>query len=153
VTTKAEEVPFIAAMEHEPPKFCETTIAVSKKLFALDGMLTRILEKARMAMGRPERERGPDPDADLRDDRDDDDIRRLASIIERLVQRQPDNGYHEGPKESGLKAIVIGCTITLLSAMIIAAFMLTNEFAAFKAQVNEWQKSTDRRLEMLERRP
>jgi hypothetical protein len=149
VTT--DEAPFLTGMEHEPPKFCETTIAVSKKLFALDGMLTRILEKARMAMGRPER--GPDPDADIRDARDDDDIRRLASIIERLVQRQPDNGYHEGPKESGLKAIVIGCTITLLSAMIIAAFMLTNEFAAFKAQVNEWQKSTDRRLEMLERRP
>ena len=93
--------------------------------------------------------RGPDPDYTPQDD----DIRRLAGIIERLSQRQPDNGYHEGPKESGLKAIVIGCTVTLLSAMIIAAFMLTNEFAAFKAQVNEWQKATDRRLEMLERRP
>lgn len=93
--------------------------------------------------------RGPDPGYDPQDD----DIRRLAGIIERLAQRPPDNSYHEGPKESGLKAIVIGCTVTLLSAMIIAAFMLTNEFAAFKAQVNEWQKATDRRLEMLERRP
>lgn len=93
--------------------------------------------------------RGPDPDYDPQDD----DIRRLAGIIERLAQRPPDNGYHEAPKESGLKAIIVGCTITLLSTMIIAAFMLTNEFAAFKAQVNEWQKSTDRRLEMLERRP
>jgi hypothetical protein len=142
----AQEVPFLSAME-EPP-VCETTVTVGRKLFRLDGMVERLLEKARMAMGRPDR--GPDPDADIRED---DDIRRLAGIIERLSQRQPDNGYHEGPKESGLKAIVIGCTITLLSTMIIAAFMLTNEFAAFKAQVTEWQRSTDRRLEMLERRP
>jgi len=138
-------------MEREPTKTCELTLNVSKKLFALDGMLTRILEKARMAMSRPER--GPDPDVDIRDLREDDDIRRLASLIERLVQRQPDNGYHEGPKDSNTKAVVIGCTVTLLCAFVIGAIVFSNEFSAFKAQVLEWQKSTDRRLEMLERRP
>jgi len=142
----AQEVPFLSAMHEEPPNVCETTVTVGRKLFRLDGMVDRLLEKARMAMARPDR--GPDPDADVRED---DDIRRLAGIIERLAQRP--GGYNEAPKESGLKAVVIGCTITLLSTMIIAAFMLTNEFAAFKAQVTEWQRSTDRRLEMLERKP
>ena len=105
------------------------------------------VRKAMQAIGM----RGPDPDFSPQDE--DPQVRRLAGLLERALSRQPDNGYHEGPKESGLKAIIIGCTITLLSTMIIAAFMLTNEFAAFKAQVNEWQKSTDRRLEMLERKP
>jgi hypothetical protein len=126
---------------------CETTITVGRKLFRLDGMVERLLDKARMAMARPDR--GPDPDYPQQDD----DIRRLAGIIERLAQRQPDNGYHESRKDSGLKAIIIGCTITILSAGIIGAIVFSNEFAAFRAQVTEWQKSTDRRLEILEKRP
>lgn len=93
--------------------------------------------------------RGPDPDYTPQDD----DIRRLASIVERLAQRPPDNGYHEGPKDSNTNAVIIGCTITLLCALVIGAVVFSNEFSAFKAQVLEWQKSTDRRLETLERRP
>lgn len=93
--------------------------------------------------------RGPDPDYPPQDD----DIRRLAGIIERLAQRQPDNSYHEGPKDSGLKAIVITCTASILTAGILGGIILSNEFAALRAQVTEWQKATDRRLDQLERRP
>lgn len=82
----------------------------------------------------------------------DDDIRRLASIIERIAQRPPDNSYREAPRGSP-SAVMIGCTITLLCAFVIGAVVFSNEFSAFKAQVLEWQKSTDRRLEVLERRP
>ena len=38
---------------------CETTITVGRKLFRLDGMVDRLLEKARMAMGMSAPERGP----------------------------------------------------------------------------------------------
>lgn len=80
----------------------------------------------------------------------DDDIHRLAGIIERLIDN---SGYREAPQDNGLKSIVIGCTITILSAGIIGALVFVNEFSAFRGQVSEWQKSTDRRLEQLEHRP
>lgn len=129
---------------------CETTINVGRKLFRLDGMVDRLLEKANMAMGRPDRD---EPPVDY--ERDDDDIRRLAGIIERLAQRPPDNGYREAPKprENGLKGIIIGCTITIVSAGIIGAVMLSNQFAALRAEFTEWKTATEYRLQQLERRP
>lgn len=55
----AQEVPFLSGMEKEPPGVCETTVTVGRKLFRLDGMVDRLLEKARMAMGMSDPERGP----------------------------------------------------------------------------------------------
>lgn len=113
MTTDAEEVPFLSGMEQEPPKFCEATVTVGKKIFALDGMITRVLEKARMAMGRPDR--GPDPDVEVRDD---DEIHRLASIIERLAQR-PSSNYSNGTDESNWKTIAL-FVMGFLQALILA---------------------------------
>lgn len=143
------EVPFISGMERE--QICETTVRVGKKIFVLDGMLTRVLEKAKMAMVRPDRDEPPVDYA-----RDDDDIRRLCGMLERIMQRPPDNGYREGPRESknsSIKAVILGCTIAILSAGIIGGIALSNEFSALRAQVLQWQISTDRRLDNLERRP
>lgn len=147
MTTNAEEVSFLSGMEREPAKLCETTVEVGKKLFVLDGMLTRVLEKARMAMARPER--GPDPDIESEDD----DIRRLASIMERLAQRPPNNDYHEAHDDNSLKVIVVGCAIAILSAGIVGAFSLSSQFSELRAEFSEWKKATDHRLEQLERRP
>lgn len=50
--TASDEAPW--NFEREPEKLCEKTVHVGRKLFRLDGMVDRILEKARMAMGRPD---------------------------------------------------------------------------------------------------
>lgn len=129
MTSAAEEVPFVSAMEHEPPKFCEQTVIVGKKLFALDGMLTRVLEKAKMAMGMPDR--GPDPDANVRDD---DDIRRLAHIIERLAQRPQ---YTNGGDDSGdIKKWIAGVGAALAASGIIAGWTLSNQVAAQTVKID-----------------
>jgi hypothetical protein len=124
--SESAEVPFVSGMEREPEKLCETTVHLGKKIFALDGMLERVLEKARMAMGRPDR--GPDPD--VPDDYNDDDIRRLASIIERLASRPPSN-YNNGGSDSGdLKRWIAGVGAALAASGIIAGWTLSNQVAA-----------------------
>lgn len=55
---QADEVPFLAGMEREG-QVCETTIEVGKKAFQLDGVLDRLLEKARAAMEARSPEQGP----------------------------------------------------------------------------------------------
>ena len=52
--SESAEVPFISGMEREPEKLCETTVKVGEKISRLDGMLERVLQKARMAMGQPD---------------------------------------------------------------------------------------------------
>ena len=47
----------------EPEKLCETTVKIGRKLWTLDGMVERILGKAREAMEMRSPDRGPDPDA------------------------------------------------------------------------------------------
>jgi hypothetical protein len=82
----------------------------------------------------------------------DDERRILINIIRRQNERAGGGNYNEAPK-SHLTAIVIGCTITLLSAFVIGAWKLSNDQAAFIAQVTEWQRSIERRIDALERRP
>lgn len=92
--------------------------------------------------------RGP-ADYDEREDT----LRLLISIIRKQTEGAGGGNYNEAPKESNIKAVMIGCTITLLCAFIIGAVVFSNDFSSFKAQMTEWQKSTDRRLDELERRP
>jgi hypothetical protein len=108
----------------------------------------------RAAMESRKTDRYVDPDAPIAED---DDIRRLAGIIERLAQRP--GGYNEAPKDGSLKAVIIGCTIAIVSAGIIAAFTLSNQFAEFRGQVIAWQIAADKtmaatsqRLDRLENR-
>ncbi len=142
----SDEVPFLSGMEREP--VCEKTISVGKKLFTLDGMVDRLLGKARDAMESRAADRGPDPDAP-----DGDEERILIPV--RLLDRLGNN-YQEAPRpprESNLKAIVIGCTITIVSAGVIGAIVLSNQFSALRAEFSEWKTATEHRLEQLERRP
>lgn len=150
---QAEEAPFLTGMEREP----ETP---AKSVFREDGFTYRVAVEARdlaraamdgLRSAMESRERGPDPDARLDED---DDIRRLASIIERLAQRPPSNDYNEAPKPEGnLKAVVIGCTVTIVSAGIIGVIVLSNNFSALRAEFTEWKTATEYRLQQLERRP
>lgn len=127
--TASDEAPFLSGMERERPKFCEQTITVGKKLFALDGMLTRVLEKAKMAMGRPER--GPDPDADIYED---DDIRRLAGILERLANR-PHYSNGGGDDSSDIKKWIAGVGAALAASGIIAGWTVSNQVAAQSVKI------------------
>jgi len=72
-------------------------------------------------------------------------------VVEALRNRRGD--YNEAPKTNGIKTVILTCTATIITAGIIGGIVLSNEFAALRAQVTEWQKATDRRLEALERRP
>ncbi len=49
--------------------------------------------------------------------------------------------------------VVIACTATIVSAGIIGAIVLSNQFSALRAEFGEWKISTEHRLEHLERRP
>lgn len=153
-TTAGEEVPFLSAMEREPEKICETTVKVGKKLFALDGMVDRVLGKVRGAMD-ARGDRGPDPDVPM-----DDEERILVPV--RLLERFGRGGYTEAPKDGkdGLKGIIITCTVTLVSAGIVGVVVLSNNFSALRAEFAEWKQAmaeyraaTNQRLDYLERRP
>lgn len=140
--------------EREEPKAeviaisaADALLARVKELFRADGHIMRAVRKLEELIAQGMRsERGPDPDTPLLGDEDVDRIVRLAI-------KYGGNRYEEAPKENGIKAIIIGCTVTIISAGIIAVFVLGNQFSEFRGQVSEWQKSTERRLEMLERHP
>ena len=96
------------------------------------------------------------PDAPLLGD---EDIDRIVRRIVCLAIRYGGNGYREAPKDNGLKTIIIGCTVAIVSAGIIAAFTLSNQFAEFRGQVIAWQIAADKtmatnsqRIERLENR-
>ena len=117
---------------------------IGRKLFAADGMLSELQNKIKALMTSPDR----GPEDYIRDDEE------RVTIPVRWLERalRPGGGYHEGG-DKNLKAVVLGCTITLLSAFVIGAWKLSNDQAAFVAQVTEWQKSIERRIDALERRP
>lgn len=161
----SEEHPFTSAMEREP--VCDTTVL----RFEVDGLKAKVedikvktsevaaaaMKAVKAAMGMVPPDRGPDPDDNYRED---DDIRRLASIIERLAQRPPSNDYHESPKESASRTVIVSCTIAIISAFIVGAWQVSMRVTAVEVQVKNdadaqarWQASTDRRLDRLEMRP
>jgi hypothetical protein len=96
-------------------------------------------------------------DDDERDPRDypawDDERKILINIIRRQTERAGGGNYTEGGGDKGTKSVVIGVGITLLAAFVIGGWTLSGRVAALEAKVTEWQTATDRRLEMLERRP
>jgi len=151
----AQEVPFISAMEREPEaqkNGChDATIKVGRNLWTIHGMTHRILEALGIVQDKAlsMAERGPD-------DYDESDYERGMRAGARY------GGYHEAPKnENNLKAVIIGCTVTLLSAFVIGAWKLSNDSAAIRAEFTEWKQATtrwmdqnDKRLDRLEsRRP
>lgn len=91
--------------------------------------------------------RGPDPDYE-----DDQDIRRLASIIERLAQRPSGNHYSNG---NGMSKGIASALWTLVVTGIIGVIVMYGRLAAIEAnQVNQ-QRQLDAqgaKIETLVRR-
>lgn len=148
-----EEVSFVSGMERQPrPASRGPTVTVNARdLFRGDGMMWELLHKIRLALGMASMaDHGPD---DYEHDRESEYERGM-----RAGARY--GGYHEAPKnENNLKAVIIGCTCTLLSAFVLGAWKLSNDSAALRAEFNEWKQSTskwmdktDDRMRMLENR-
>lgn len=148
MTSTQAEVPFIAAMERKPESPQEIRVTVDpREIYRGDGMMWDLLRKIRRALGMvPEDDRGPKDYA--------------TSEFERGMKAGARyGGYHEAPNNNNLKAVIIGCTITLLSAFVLGAWKLSNDSAALRAEFNEWKQSTtkwmdktDDRMRMLENR-
>jgi hypothetical protein len=120
---------------------------LGRKVFAADSMLSRLQAKIRRMVMSPAPDRGPSDFAQEEDER----ILLPVHLVERLMKHNG-GGYHEGG-DKHVKAVIVGCTIALLSAFVIGAWKVSNDQAAFVAEVKEWQKSIERRLDALERRP
>lgn len=147
--TGAEEVPFVSGMEREPQSTHEATIKVGRNLWSIDGMshralgmTHRVLEALGVVQSRALSlaERGPQ-------DYEETGYERGFSAGQRH------GGYHEAPKrDGGLKAVIVGCTIALISGGIVGAITFSNQFSEFRGQVLQWQKSMEAQLKQVEAR-
>lgn len=160
----SEEHPFISAMERKPE---ETLLAW--RLSQLDEKADRLGEKVdritvpvkdavRAAMeglkAAMNNDRGRDPDYD-----DTEDLIYRAAKAGAAAGAQF-GGYHEGPKDSASRTVIVSCTIAIISAFIVGAWQVSMRVTAVETQVKNdadsqarWQAATDRRLDRLEARP
>lgn len=146
---QAEEVPFLSGFERqdEPPKagwqdVSVTVERIGRKVFTADGMLDTLLGKVRTMLNT----RGPEDY-----EKNERDLQSL--ILEAVKVGARHGGYQEAPRpDSSLKAVIIGCTITLLSAGAIGAWKLSNDSAAIRAEFTEWKQATLRWMEQSEKR-
>lgn len=146
----AEELSFTSAMEPPSQDWQEVTVSTGRNLWSIHGMTHRVLEAMGIMQNKAQAlaDRGP---VDYPDERESEFERGI-----RIGARY--GGYREAPKRDGnLKAIIIGCTVTLLSAFVVGAWKLSNDSAAIRAEFTEWKQATlrwmdqsDRRLDRLE---
>ena len=116
---------------------------LGRKVFAADSMLTRLQARIRGMLSKAAPDRGP---VDYAEDAES-DFERGVRVGARY------GGYREAPKGDGnIKAVIIGCTITLLSAFVIGAWKLSNDSAAFRAEFIEWKQATTRWMDQNEKR-
>lgn len=121
--------------ERPPPAETAEEVWLTKLKFWLDGRIQKLMEN-----------RSADPDAPITRD----DIERMVRESARMgaiYGMQSSGGYTEAPKpDSTLKAVVIGCTVTLLCAFVLGAWTLSTQMSAF----HEWQVATEKRIDHLE---
>lgn len=157
MTTDTQEMPLNFSRDGDPlPTDTVDPEKLGRALFTLDGIVQRIRLVAEEALARAKalamgsRDRGPDDY-----DTEDDDIRRLASIMERLVNRT--NNYNNGDGDSGgssrrLLAWILTVTSLLAVGGITGGVVMYGEVSSLKASVTQWQIANDRRMDQTERR-
>jgi hypothetical protein len=134
--------------EREPKKLHETVVKVARDVFELSGLVERVLGslKSRAA---------EQPPSDYERD-DDDDVRRLVSIIERLSDRPPSNDYNERPgkeKETSWTERILSACVTLVVIGIPALILMYGKLQVIEANQNNQQKQIDELKQMVQRRP
>lgn len=132
----------IDGLQHRVKEITETvTVATERVVKAAK----RAVDTAMKAVA----DRGPDPDWD----REDDDIRRLAGIMERLANRPNQiNGDGEDSGNRRLLAWILTVTSLLAVGGITGGIVMYGEVASLRATVTQWQISSDRRQDQTERR-
>lgn len=138
-------------MERGPPKkedWHEVTIRVEslgRKIFAADSMLAELLKKLRNLL----HARGPDPDYPQQDD----DIRRLAHIIERLANRPPPSMRNGDGDGSDLRKWIAGVGVVLAAGFIAGGWTLSNQVAAQSVKIDnltDQMKTQNERITRIE---
>jgi hypothetical protein len=141
------EVPFVSGMEREPeaqkPVIREYTFSIARGLVHIHGMVHSVADvvSALANKVRTLADRGPKD--------------YVESEFERGVRTGVRyGGYHEKPNGGGgnLKAVIIGCTIVLISGGIAGAIAFSNQFSEFRGQVLQWQKSMEAQQKQVESR-
>lgn len=123
----------------------EVTVKVEslgRKVFAADSMLAELLKKLRSML----HARGPDPDFASPDD----DIRRLAHLIERLSRRPFNNGDGDG---GDLRKWIAGVGVVLAAAFIAGGWTLSNQVAAQSVKIDnltDQMKAQNERITRIE---
>lgn len=159
--TGSEEVPFLSAMEREPPKeeWQEVTVKVEslgRKVFAADGMLHRILEKLGLAESKAKSlaDRGPEdyekPDEDVAE--------RVARILARkyasrhVTYNNGDGSSSHGNGEKRLLKWILGIVGSLFVLATVGGVTLYGEFTALRATVTTGMNAHEQRLNRVEQR-
>lgn len=153
----AEELPFIAAMEREPPNqdWQEVTVSTGRKLWSIHGMAHRIFETLGLVQGRAEAlaDRGPEDY-----ERADEDIaERVASIIARKYQPRHvsynnGDGASSGNGEKRLLRWILGIVGSLFVLATVGGITLYGEFTALKATVTTGMNAHEQRINRVEQR-
>jgi len=118
--------------------------SVTKLRFELSGMREWINRVWAAMQGA---DRGPDPDYTPFDD----ERRILVNIIREQVKQGGGNNYNESG--SSLLKWILGVLAMLTVSVVVGGITVYGRFTSLETRVSEWQKSTDRRLDILERRP
>lgn len=127
----------------------ETATKISRDLFRLDGMIQRILEAARGAMNAVQG-RGPE-DYDESEDR-----RRYNDLLDLLVNRTTKTTWNNGDGDEGGNKRLLGWILTLMCLLVAGGvtgiIVMYGEASSLRATVTQWQLSSDRRMDQIERR-
>lgn len=87
------------------------------------------------------RERGPDPDYE-----DEDDIHRLAGLIERLA-----GGYREAPKVEGWQKWLIGICSALVPLCVVGGVVMYGKMSAMESKQESTKEELNRLRDQQER--
>lgn len=113
---------------------CETTVTVGRKLFRLDGMVDRLLDKARLAMGRPDR--GPDPDYNEDDER----VMVPVRMFEQFMRRTSGPGPGSVNGNSRLLTVLVTLNTALLVGvggwLLVTVAQHDKDIAVIKCQID-----------------
>lgn len=123
------EAPFIAGMERE------VTVETGRKAFRLDGMLDRLIAKARGALEARQHDRGPDPDANIEDE---ERITIPVRWLERAM-KSPPNGHGSITSSKLLNWLVtINIAVTIATASWVASTIIEQgkAIAVLQCQLN-----------------
>lgn len=138
----------------DPRELNDATVNVARSLWSVHGMSCAIhrlvretLEKLRIVMAN---ERGP------KDYEENEHLRRYNELLNLLAKRATQSSFNNGDGDEGGSKRLLGWILTLMCVLtaggIAGGVVMYGEAAALRATVTQWQLSSDRRMDQIERR-